>query len=146
MASGPATGWRYPLAVSDAAPSNVVRLQPARVLIVGSDVRFLRVAAALLSFEGYSVQSCDRPRELLELVYRLNTDVAVIDASRSVGEAARAAASLHALPDPVATVLVVDQERSSPAAGVPLISKWGQFDELSARIGEAYERRRRTSA
>jgi len=109
---------------------------------VGGDVRFLRVAAALLSFEGYSVQSCDRPRELLELVHRLRTDVAVIDASRSVGEAARAAASLRALPDPVGAVLVVDQERSSPAGGVPLISKWGHFDELSARIGEAYAWRR----
>jgi len=108
------------------------------VLLVGTDVRFLRVAAALLSFEGYSVQSCDRPRELLEQVHRLRTDVAVIDASRSVGEAARAAASLRALPDPVGAVLVVDQERSSPAAGVPLISKWGHFDELSTRVGEAY--------
>jgi CheY-like chemotaxis protein len=135
------------MAISDAhAASNVVRLQPVRVLLVGTDVRFLRVAAALLSFEGYSVQSCDRPRELLELVYRHGTDVAVIDASRSVGEAARAAASLRALPRPVAAVLVVDQERSSPAAGVPLISKWGQFDELSAHIGEAYEWRRRACA
>jgi CheY-like chemotaxis protein len=132
--------------VSDARASNVVRLQPVRVLLVGSDLRFLRVAAALLSFEGYSVQSCDRPRELLELVYRHRTDVAVIDASRSVGEAARAAASLRALPDPVGAVLVVDQERSSPAAGVPLISKWGQFDELSDRIGEAYEWRCRACA
>ncbi len=128
------------MAVSDAnAASNIVRLQPVRVLLVGTDLRFLRVAAALLSFEGYSVQSCDRPRELLELVYRHGIDVAVIDASRSVGEAARAAASLRALPAPVASVLVVDQDRSSPAAGVPLMSKWGRFDELSARIGEAYE-------
>jgi CheY-like chemotaxis protein len=127
------------LAVSDAQASNVVRFQPVRVLLVGTDVRFLRVAAALLSFEGYSVQSCDRPRELLELVYRLQTDVAVIDASRSVGEAARAAASLRALPAPVASVLVVDRETSSLAAGVPLTSKWGRFDELSTRIGEAYE-------
>ena len=115
------------------------RLQPVRVLLVGSDVRFSRVAAALLSFEGYSVQSCEHPGELLEVVHLLRTDVAVIDASRSVGQAARSAASLRALPDPVASVLVVDQEKSSPAAGVPLISKWGRFDELSARIGEAYE-------
>jgi CheY-like chemotaxis protein len=127
------------LAVPSVRPdSNVVRLERARVLLVGTDVRFLRVAAALLSFEGHSVQSCDRPRELLEFVYRQRTDVAVIDASRSVGEAARAAASLHALPDPVPAVLVIDQERSSPAAGVPLLSKWGHFDELSARVGDAY--------
>lgn len=135
------------MTVSDVrGASNVVPLRPARVLLVGADVRFMRVAAALLSFEGYSVQSCDRPRELLELVHRLRTDVAVIDASRSVGEAARAAASLRALPDPVASVLVVDQDRSSPAAGVPLTSKWGHFDELSARIGEAYLWRREACA
>jgi len=128
------------LAVSDArAASNVVRLQRARVLLVGTDVPFLRVAAALLSFEGHSVESCDRPRELLEFVYRQRTDVAVIDASRSVGEAARAAASLRSLPDPVAAVLVIDHELSSPAAGVPLLSKWGHFDELSTRVDEAYE-------
>jgi CheY-like chemotaxis protein len=131
------------LAVSDAQASNVVPLQPVRVLIVGNDVRFLRVAAALLSFEGYSVQSCDRPRELLEIVYRHGTDVVVIDASQSVGEAARAAASLRSLPLPVAAVLVMDQEATSLAAGVPLLSKWGRFDELSARVGEAYEWRRR---
>lgn len=134
------------MAISDAQASNVVPLQPVRVLLVGSDLRFLRVAGALLSFEGYSVQSCDRPRELLELVYRLRTDVAVIDASRSVGEAARAAASLRALPVPVAAVLVVDRETTPFAAGVPLISKWGRFDELSARIGEAYEWRRHACA
>jgi CheY-like chemotaxis protein len=128
------------LAVSDRrAASNVVRLQRARVLLVGTDVPFLRVAAALLSFEGHSVESCDRPRELLEFVYRQRTDVAVIDASRSVGEAARAAASLRSLPDPVAAVLVIDHELSSPAAGVPLLSKWGHFDELSTRVDEAYE-------
>ncbi len=127
------------MAASDAGAPNVFRLRPVRVLLVGSDVRFLRVAAALLSFEGYSVQSCERPRELLELVHRLRPDVAVIDASPSVGQAARVAASLRVLPEPVAAVLVIDQERSSPAAGVPLISKWGCFDELSARVGEAYE-------
>jgi CheY-like chemotaxis protein len=135
------------LAVPDAGTqSNVVRLQPVRVLLVGADLRFLRVAAALLSFEGYSVQPCTRPRELLELVYRFRSEVVVIDASRSVADAARAAASLRALPDPVGAVLVVDQEHSSPVAGVPLVSKWGRFDELSARVGEAYEWRCRACA
>jgi CheY-like chemotaxis protein len=135
------------MSIADAAtPSNVVRLQPVRVLLVGADLRFLRVAAALLAFEGYSVQPCNRPRDLLETVYRHNSDVVVIDASRSVGEAARAAASLRTLPDPVGAVLVVDGEKSGPAAGVPLISKWGQFDELSARIHEAYEWRCRSCA
>lgn len=127
------------MAVDTRESSKVVRLQPVRVLLVGSDLRFIRVAAALLSFEGYSVQSCDRPRELMELVHRLRTDVVVIDATRSLGEAARATVSLRTLPRPVPAVLVVDEGGSSLAAGVPLLSKWGRFEELSARIGEAYD-------
>jgi CheY-like chemotaxis protein len=132
------------MAVADA--SNVVRLQPIRVLLVGSDMRFIRVAAALLSFEGYSVQSCERPRELMEWVHRLRTDVVVLDASRSLGEAARAAVSLRALPQPVPAVLVVDDGGSTLAAGVPLTSKWGRFEDLSTRVGEAYEWRCRECA
>jgi DNA-binding NtrC family response regulator len=125
------------MAVADA--SNVVRLQPVRVLLVGADMRFTRVAAALLSFEGYSVQSCERLRELMEWVHRLSTDVVVIDASRSLADAARATVSLRMLPQPVPAVLVVDHGSDSVAAGMPLISKWGRFEELSARVDQAYQ-------
>jgi len=108
------------------------------VLLVGTDARFLRVAGALLAGEGHVVQTSERLAELLELVYRLQTDVAVIDASGSVPQAARAAASLRALPVPVAAVLVADEDRI-PSVGPAVLAKWGCFDELSACVQAAYD-------
>jgi DNA-binding response OmpR family regulator len=132
----------YELGAPELAASNLRRLHPVRVLLVGRDRRFLRAAGAFLFAEGHVVESSGRPSQVLELVHRLNSDVAVIDASGSLGEAARAAASLRALPTPVAAVLVADAERTSPGTGLSLLSKWGGFEELSARIEEAYEWRR----
>ena len=123
----------------------VLNLGRVRVLLVGTDARFLRVAGALLAGEGHAVQTSERPSELLELVHALQTDVVVIDASSSVGQAARAAASLEALPKPVATVLVADEERI-PSAGPALLAKWGSFDELSDRVRGAYDWRCRACA
>jgi CheY-like chemotaxis protein len=116
----------------------VVRLHRVRVLLVGTDRRFLRVAGALLSSEGHVVQSSERPSDLMELVHQLGTDVAVIDASRSLPEAVRASASLRGLPEPVATVLVADRERLAQLSGVTVVRKWGSFDELSSKVEEAY--------
>ena len=122
------------------APASSLReLARIRVLLVARDRRFLRVAGAFLFAEGHAVEASERPSELLELVHRLHTDVAVIDASGSLGEAARAAASLQALPSAVAAVLVADRERTSPATGLSLLPKWGRLEELAARIEEAYE-------
>jgi hypothetical protein len=116
----------------------VVRLHRARVLLVGIDRRFLRVAGALLASEGHVVQSSERPSDLMELVHQLGTDVAVIDASRSLPEAVRASQSLRGLPEPVATVLVADRERLAQLSGVSVVRKWGSFDELSSKVEEAY--------
>jgi CheY-like chemotaxis protein len=120
------------------ANGTVVRLHRVRVLLVGTDRRFLRVAGALLSSEGHVVQSSERPGDLMELVHQLGTDVAVIDASRSLPEAVRASASLRGLPQPVATVLVADRERLAQLSGVAVVRKWGSFDELSSKVEEAY--------
>jgi CheY-like chemotaxis protein len=125
----------------EGATAAIHRLRRVRVLLVGTDARFLRVAGALLAGEGHVVQTSERPTDLLELVYRLQTDVAVIDASASLPQAARAAASLQALPNPVAAVLVADQDRI-PSVGPAVVPKWGCFDELAERVHGAYEWRR----
>lgn len=125
---------------------NVHRLARVRVLLVGGDRRFMRVASALLAAQGHSVRSSEQPGDLLELVHRFRTDVAVIDASASLAHAARSAASLRALPVPVAAVLVADRERIVSAAGLTLIPKWGDFDELSSNVDAAYEWRRQACA
>jgi CheY-like chemotaxis protein len=111
---------------------------PVRVLLVGNDLRFLRVASALLSSEGHIVSSSERPSELIELVHGLGTDVVVLDATRSLAQAARAAASLRGLPQPVATVLVADRVRLPHLSGLAIVRKWGGFHELSSRVKEAH--------
>ena len=126
----------------DVSIAAVHQLRRARVLMVGTDARFLRVAGALLAGDGHAVHTSERPSELLELVYRLQTDVVVIDASRSLAQAVHAAASLRALPAPVATILVADKDRI-PTLGPPVVAKWGSFDELSARVNSAYDSRSR---
>jgi CheY-like chemotaxis protein len=126
----------------ESPPATVHRLRPIRVLLIGTDKRFLRVAGALLASEGHSVQVSDKPSELLELVYTQGSDVVVIDASASLTHAARAAASLEAMPVPVAAVLVADQERIPSVGALALVAKWGSFHELSERVERAYEWRR----
>jgi CheY-like chemotaxis protein len=122
----------------EAPAATILRLQRIRVLLVGTDRRFLRVAGALLASEGHLVKSSERPSEVIELVHQLRTDVAVIDASRSLPEAVRAAASLRGLPAPVAAVLVADRDRPACLGGVEIVRKWGSFDELSAKVEDAY--------
>ena len=109
----------------------VVRLRRIRVLLVGTDRRFLRVAGALLASEGHLVKSSERPSELIELVYQLRTDVAVIDASGSLPEAVRAAVSLRSLP-------AADPDRLATLGGLDIVPKWGSFDELRSKVEDAY--------
>lgn len=130
------------MSLLESAPATVHRLRPIRVLLIGTDPRFLRVAGALLASEGHAVQTSDKPNELLELVYAQGSDVAVIDASSSLTHAARAAASLEAMPAPVAAVLVADQQRIPSVGALALVAKWGSFQELSERVERAYEWRR----
>jgi hypothetical protein len=122
----------------EAGAAPVLRLHPIRVLLVGTDRRFLRVAGALLASEGHAIRSSERPGELMELVHQLGTDVAVIDASRALPEAVRAAASLSELPVPVAAVLVADGDRPALLGGIEIVRKWGSFAELGAKVEDAY--------
>jgi hypothetical protein len=47
---------------------------------------------------------------------------------------------------PVAAVLVADRERIANAAGLTLVPKWGDFDELLSSVEAAYEWRQQTCA
>jgi CheY-like chemotaxis protein len=134
------------MAHAEAGTLASLRPEPVRVLLVGNDRRFLRVAGALLAAEGHVVYSTERSSDLLELVHRLDTDVAVIDASRSLTHAARAATSLRGLPVPVATVLVAERNGSSAVPGMALVYKWSGFEELCSRVEAAYVWRRAASA
>jgi uncharacterized protein len=107
-----------------------------RVLLVGKDRRFRSVATALLTRRGCDVTLAERTANIAELANRERTEVAVLDASSSLSGAARDAAQIQALDPPVAVVLV-DEECEDGLSALPVLPKWGSFDELYGAIEAA---------
>jgi len=111
---------------------NVRPLRPLRVLVVARDARFGRVAGFLLSRRGFEVESLPRPNRVMETVARGGVDVLILDASGSLSEAARTAASLEALYPHITTILVSDEPRVD---GVPdLLPKWTSLETLALNL------------
>lgn len=116
----------------------VTRLRPIRVLLVGRDRRFLRMANVLLSRHGCEVASIERSSELLERVERQRPNVVVLDGSDSLSATARAVAALEALPMPVSTVIVYEGAQDDPLRQLRLLPKWGGFDEIVSEVERVY--------
>lgn len=116
----------------------VVRLRPIRVLLVGRDRRFLRSAAVLLSRRRCEVMSIERPSELLRAIECQRTDVVVLDGTGSIYTTARAVAALAALPVPVPSLVVHERAGEDHLQGLPLLPKWGDFDNLAAEVERMY--------
>lgn len=114
---------------------------PARVLLVAADRRYRTVTATLLSQRGFAVTSDCGEDDLLELAVRERADVVVIDATTSLTAAACQAARLDALRPRVGVVAVSADSRSGLAA-LPVLPKWGEFEDLF----EAVERAGRSEA
>lgn len=108
----------------------------ARVLVVAADRRYRTVTATLLAQRGFDVTADCGEDDLLELAVRERVDVVVIDASASLTAAARQRARLDALRPPVAVVAVSDESRTGLAA-LPVLPKWGQFEELLEAVARA---------
>jgi uncharacterized membrane protein (UPF0127 family) len=111
-------------------------LDPTRVLVVGTDRRFRSVAASLLSSRGCAVTLRDRMTDVAELAKREGAEVVVLDAGMSLTAAALEAAQIEALDPPVGIVVVGD----SPAEGLsamPVLAKWGSFDDLFHAVEQA---------
>jgi uncharacterized membrane protein (UPF0127 family) len=117
-------------------PGGVLVSDRARVLLVAGDRRFRSVASALLTRRGYSVAIGDCTQDLAQLASREGAEVVVIDATGSLTAAAQVAARLWALRPPIG-VVAVSAEPRHPLATLPVISKWGSFDELFAAIEQA---------
>jgi CheY-like chemotaxis protein len=118
-----------------AAPTNVRRLQPLRVLLAGRDRRFLRVTAFLLSRRGYDVTEAPLVESVLA-ADRFHADVVLLDAGMSRAEAARLANQLTALACPPA-VLVVSANGAKGSAGLRVVEKWEPIDDLVKEIEAA---------
>jgi CheY-like chemotaxis protein len=108
----------------------------ARVVLIGDDRRFRAVAATLLSQRGYTVAVGGTADDVLALALRERADVVVIDATASLTTAARQAARLDWLRPRVGVVLVSAESQQGLAA-LPLVPKWGSFDDVFAAIDRA---------
>jgi uncharacterized protein len=105
-----------------------------RVLLGTEDDRFLRLASFLLTRNQFDVQSTKRIVRAADLVERHKADVVVIDASESLGEAARAVAAIEALHPHVGVVVVCDGEPPRWTTGLKVTEKWEALETLPQDI------------
>ena len=122
-------------AIETTERGDVRRLQPLRVLLAGSDRRFIRVTSFLLSQWGYHVAQSS-PRDTIEAAERQRSDVVLLEMGDSRTTAWRRVAALQALPT-VPTVVVVLDDGDEPWSIVPSIRKWTPIDEVIRAIEKA---------
>ena len=103
---------------------------PTRVLLGTRDDRFLKLARFLLTRNHFEVESTRRIVRAVDLVERHRADVVVIDASDSLGDAARAVAAIEALYPHVGVVVVCDGEPPRWTTGLKVTEKWEALETL----------------
>ncbi len=104
--------------------------RPTRVLLGTGDDRFLKLARFLLTRNHFEVESTKRIVRALDLVERHRADVVVIDASDSLGDAARTVAAIEALHPNVGVVVVCDGEPPRWTTGLKVTEKWEALETL----------------
>jgi CheY-like chemotaxis protein len=117
------------------AATNIRRLQPLRILVVGHDRRFVRVTVFLLASRAYEVIEAE-VGEALSAAERFRADVVVFDVGSSRGASGRLVAQLSALPSPP-TVVLATSNGKQPWDGQASVAKWSPIDELVAVIENA---------
>ncbi len=128
---------------SQPALTNIRRLQPLRILLAGTDRRFIRVTSFLLSRRGYVVVST-QPAHVVDAAAKHRADVVLLEGDVSRAAAARRVAAISSLAAAPAVVVVTEE---SPEAwdGVAAIEKWTPLEKLVAEI-EAVSLRRHPAA
>lgn len=109
-----------------------------RIAVGTRDRRFFRVASFLLSHHGFSVVERRSPGELHELVRKGNVDVAIVDGSESLAEAARARRVLEALRPGVGVVIVADGNDVEAPQTLDVVAKWGPFGAVVDAVEQSY--------
>jgi uncharacterized membrane protein (UPF0127 family) len=110
--------------------SNRTNTAATRVLLGTADDRFLRLARFLLTRNNFDVESTKRVVNTINLVERHRADIVVIDASDSLGEAARAVAAIEALHPHIGVVVVCDGEPPRWTTGLKVTEKWQALETL----------------
>ena len=106
---------------------------PIHVLLIGKDRRFRSVAATLLAHRGCTVTVAEQIGDASRIVKWGTADVVVIDASSSASEAAYEATRVQIV-DRTVGVLLVGEQREERPLSMPILPKWGSFDELYGAI------------
>ena len=117
---------------SQPALTNIRRLQPLRILLAGTDRRFIRVTSFLLSRRGYVVVST-QPAHVLDAAERHRADVVLLEGSLSRNAAARRVADLASLAAAPAVLVVTDGDTGA-LNGVSAVEKWTPLETLVAEI------------
>lgn len=112
---------------------------PMKVMVLSSDRRFRELASVLLMRRGCTVTLGKDGRRLTERLERDETEVVVIDAERSLSEAARTAAAIDSLARPVGIVVVNDQAEAD-LTKFQTVPKWGSFDRLFGAVAKERHR------
>jgi uncharacterized membrane protein (UPF0127 family)/CheY-like chemotaxis protein len=107
-----------------------------RVLLVASDRRFRAVTAALLTRRGCTVTVGERMATVVELAEQDAADVVVLDAGQLLTAAARVVAQIETL-DPPPGVVIVGEESEGALSAMPVLPKWGSFEDLYDAIERA---------
>ena len=104
--------------------------QQTRVLVGTGDDHFLRLARFLLTRHDFDVEATRRVSKAVDMVDRREPDVVVIDATESLGEAARTVAAIEALHPRVRVVVVCDGEPPRWTTGLKVTEKWTALETL----------------
>lgn len=121
-------------------PSNVRRLQPLRVLLVGRDRRFMRVTSFLLSRRGYAVTRSS-VADALGAAETQRSDVVLVELDGSRSDAGRTIAALQASAAAPAVVLLLPDTTDNGWTGLRTLDKWTPIETLAAEIEAAALRR-----
>jgi uncharacterized protein len=116
-----------------------------RVLLIAPDRRFRDTTSLLLSRRGCGVSVACSAAKLAELAARETPDVVVLDSGGSLTAAARSVAALESL-RPSVGVVVVGDSGGQGLGHLPVLDRWGSFEELFAAIEDAHENRLQRSS
>jgi CheY-like chemotaxis protein len=117
--------------------TNVLRLQPLRVLLAGQDRRFLRVTSFLLARRGYEVSQATLGT-VLEAVERERSDIVVLEPGESRAAAARTVTALPLTTASPALLLITDEGDDRDGwKGLASVDKWTPIEDLVMAIETA---------